>query len=72
MVSRLERRGWIVAFLVLMAFAVPWFWWGNDELLFGLPVWLVYHIAWLGLAALTFAVFARRAWGLGIAGGEPW
>lgn len=71
MVTRRERVAWIVVFATLLVFAVPWFWWGSDQLFLGLPVWIIYHIGWLGLASVVFALFARRAWGIGITGGEP-
>jgi len=66
MVERLEAYLWAVAFAVLVALAVPWFLWRDATVVAGLPVWLWWHIAWMGLAAVTFRLFARRAWGLGV------
>ncbi|MFB6165619.1 MAG: DUF3311 domain-containing protein [Haloarculaceae archaeon] len=65
--------GWAVAGLVLVVFAVPWFLWGTSDVVAGLPVWIWWHVGWLCLTAVVFAVFARTAWGLGIeapAGGD--
>ncbi|MFC6976222.1 DUF3311 domain-containing protein [Halomicroarcula sp. GCM10025709] len=61
-----RTAGWAVVGLVLMALAVPWFLWDSAQVVAGLPVWLWWHIGWMGLASLVFAVFARTAWGLGI------
>ena len=58
--------GWSVVALVLVALAVPWFLWAETGVVAGLPVWVWWHIGWLCLTALVFAVFARRAWGTGI------
>ncbi|MFP4530809.1 MAG: DUF3311 domain-containing protein [Halodesulfurarchaeum sp.] len=58
--------GWAGVFALLLGLAIPWFLWGSERLLFGLPIWLWWHIAWLGLAAIVFRVFATRAWGLWI------
>lgn len=72
-VSTTERVGWIVALASLPIFAIPWFLWGSELLMFGLPVWLWWHIGWMFLASLVFWLFTRRAWGLGIVthnGGE--
>ncbi|MFP4590809.1 MAG: DUF3311 domain-containing protein [Halobacteriales archaeon] len=71
MVGRLERIAWLLVAAVLVTFAVPWFWWGSDRLVLGVPAWVVYHVVWLVLASLAFGVFANRAWGLFITGGEP-
>lgn len=65
-ISTGERFGWILAFGLLVAFAIPWFLWGNDQLLVGLPVWLWWHVGWMVIAALVFWLFSRRAWGVGI------
>ena len=56
--------GWAGAFAVLLALAIPWFLWGSEQLVAGLPIWLWWHIAWLGLAAIVFRIFASRGWGL--------
>ena len=66
MASSVERYAWWVTFAVLIAFAVPWFLWGVDSVLAGLPVWLWWHVAWMVLASILFWLFTRRAWGLGI------
>lgn len=65
-VSTTEQVGWIVALASLPILAIPWFLWGNDLLVLGLPVWLWWHIGWMILASLVFWLFTRRAWGLGI------
>ena len=57
---------WIGGFAVLVAFAVPWFLWGNATVIGGLPVWLWWHIGWMALASVVFAVFTRRAWDRGV------
>lgn len=56
----------------LLALAVPWFLWGVDRVVWGLPLWLWWHVGWLLLASVAFWVFSRRAWGIWIvdAGGE--
>lgn len=61
-----EMYAWMAVFAVLIAFAVPWFLWGSSTLVAGLPVWLWWHIGWMVLAGATFALFARRAWGVGV------
>lgn len=66
MVPNAERAGWVLTFAVLVAFAVPWFLWGVDRVVAGLPVWLWWHIGWMGLAAIVFRLFTLRAWGLGV------
>ncbi|KAA9398487.1 DUF3311 domain-containing protein [Haloarcula sp. CBA1130] len=58
--------GWTVVALVLMALAVPWFLWDTSGIAAGLPVWLWWHIGWMALASVVFAVFARTDWGLGV------
>lgn len=63
-----ERYTWGVVFALLIVFAVPWFMWGDSTVLAGLPVWLWWHIGWMGLASLVFWLFSRRAWGLWIEG----
>ena len=68
MVSRAEAYGWWITFLVLIVLAVPWFLWGVDSVVAGLPVWLWWHVGWMALASLCFWLFTRRAWGLGIDG----
>jgi hypothetical protein len=63
---RVERYGWALVMAVLIALAVPWFLWGDSRVAFGLPVWLWWHIGWMGLTTALFYAFADRAWGLGI------
>ncbi|MDZ7850294.1 MAG: DUF3311 domain-containing protein [Halodesulfurarchaeum sp.] len=64
----MDRRsiGWALTFLGLVGLAIPWFLWGSQRVVAGLPIWLWWHIAWLGFAAIVFRVFATRAWGLWI------
>ncbi|ELY94470.1 DUF3311 domain-containing protein [Natrialba taiwanensis] len=62
----LELAGWITVGVVLCALAIPWFLWGNSTVVAGLPVWLWWHVGWMGLASVVFWYFARHAWGLGI------
>jgi hypothetical protein len=64
--STVRTVGWAVVALVLMALAVPWFLWDNSAIAAGLPVWLWWHIGWMVLASIVFAVFARTDWGLGV------
>ena len=59
-----ESSAWMAVFAVLIAFAVPWFLWGSSAVVAGLPVWLWWHIGWMVLTAVAFALFARRAWGV--------
>ncbi|QAU13670.1 DUF3311 domain-containing protein [Halorubrum sp. BOL3-1] len=54
---------WIPTFAILVAFAVPWPLWGVDRVVAGLPVWIWWHVAWLGLCTVLFALFVRTgAW----------
>jgi hypothetical protein len=55
--------GWGIVFVVLVALAIPWFLWGDETMVAGLPVWVWWHVAWMGLTAVAFAVFASRDWG---------
>ena len=58
---------WIPTFAVLVAFAVPWPLWGVDAVVAGLPVWIWWHVAWLGLCTALFALFVRSgAWERGM------
>jgi len=66
MVSTAEKYGWAVVFALLIAFAIPWFLWGDSRMALGLPVWLWWHIGWMVLASAAFWTFANRAWGIGI------
>jgi hypothetical protein len=61
---------WTAAFAVVIAFAVPWFLWRSDAVIGGLPVWLWWHVGWMGVTALVFRAFAKHAWGLGVRRGE--
>ncbi len=63
---RLELVGWIVVAVVLCALAIPWFFWGDATVVAGLPVWLWWHIGWMGLTSVVFYLFTQRAWGIGI------
>ncbi|WP_255197184.1 DUF3311 domain-containing protein [Halorarius litoreus] len=65
-VSRVEKALWALTLLVVVALAVPWFLWRSSSVAFGLPVWLWWHIGWMGLAAVVFYAFGQRAWGLGV------
>jgi len=57
---------WAGVAVVLVALAVPWFLWRSSTVAFGLPVWLWWHVGWMALTAVVFAVFARTDWGIGI------
>ena len=62
---------WIPTFAILVAFAVPWPLWGVDRVAAGLPVWIWWHVAWLGLCTASFALFVRSgAWERGM-GASP-
>ncbi|MFC7167582.1 DUF3311 domain-containing protein [Halospeciosus flavus] len=37
--------------------------WGDTTVVAGLPVWLWWHVGWLALTSVAFALFARRDWG---------
>ncbi|WP_058994653.1 DUF3311 domain-containing protein [Haloarcula sp. CBA1127] len=64
--STVRAAGWTVVALVLMALAVPWFLWDTSTIAAGLPVWLWWHVGWMALASVVFAIFARTDWGLGV------
>lgn len=66
MTSTAEGYGWGVLMGILIAFAIPWFLWGDSRIAFGLPLWLWWHIGWMIVATLVFWLFTRRAWGLWI------
>jgi hypothetical protein len=59
---------WSGVALVLAALAVPWFLWGSDAVVAGLPVWVWWHAGWLALTSVVFWVFTRVAWGVGVEG----
>ncbi|THE64562.1 DUF3311 domain-containing protein [Salinadaptatus halalkaliphilus] len=63
---RLEVWGWLVVGVVLSALAIPWFLWGDAMTVVGVPLWLWWHVGWMGLASVVFWLFAQRAWGIGI------
>ncbi|WP_254525163.1 DUF3311 domain-containing protein [Natrinema caseinilyticum] len=63
---RTELGLWIAVAVVLAGLAVPWFLWGSGTVVASLPVWLWWHVGWMGLASIVFWVFTRRAWGIGI------
>ena len=63
---RNETALWLAAAVVLAALAVPWFLWGSSAVVAGLPVWLWWHVGWMGLASVVFWAFTERAWGIGI------
>jgi hypothetical protein len=69
-IDPLEKFGWGVAMALITVFAVPWFLWGTDRVIAGLPVWLWWHIGWMVLAAGVFWGFTTRAWGVGITAGD--
>ena len=64
--DRLELAGWVAVAVVLSALAIPWFLWNDATIVAGLPLWLWWHVGWMGLVSIVFWVFARRAWGIGI------
>ena len=64
--DRRELVGWIAVAFVLVALTIPWFLWGETTVVYGLPVWLWWHIGWMILASLVFWLFTNRAWGIGI------
>ncbi|AHG00243.1 hypothetical protein HALLA_16985 [Halostagnicola larsenii XH-48] len=64
--SRAELVGWGVLGLALAVFSIPWFLWGNETVVAGLPVWLWWHVGWMVLTAVVFWIFTERAWGIGI------
>jgi hypothetical protein len=57
---------WSIVAVALVALAVPWFLWGSSRVIAGLPVWIWWHVGWLVLTSLVFAVFAHTAWGVGV------
>jgi hypothetical protein len=64
-----DRRSlllWAGVAVVLMALAVPWFMWGSDAVVAGLPAWVWWHVGWMGVAAAAFYAFTRTAWGVGV------
>jgi len=62
---------WIPIFAVLVALAVPWPLWGVDRVVAGLPVWILWHVAWLGLCTVLFSRFVGSgAWERGMGHSE--
>jgi hypothetical protein len=57
---------WIPVFALLVALAIPWFLWNDATVVAGLPVWLWWHVGWMVLTALAFALFVRGAWDRGM------
>lgn len=53
---------WAVVFALLLALSIPWFLWGESGVWLGLPSWVWWHVAWMGVAAVAFALFARFGW----------
>lgn len=71
MTSTVATYAWIGVMAVLVVLAIPWFLWGNSQVVAGLPIWVWWHVGWMILAAVVFWAFAKRAWGIGIEdGGE--
>jgi len=68
MASTVERYGWAAVMGTLVALAIPWFLWGVDRVVLGLPLWLWWHIGWMLVASVVFQQFTRRAWGIWIVG----
>lgn len=68
--SRRERIGWMLVAAIGLSLAIPWFLWGSDWLVFGLPVWLWWHVGWLVLASVAFYGFVTRSWGLFVLEGD--
>ena len=68
MPNRTSSFAWGVILFVLMALAIPWFLWDRSAVVAGLPVWLWWHIGWMVLASVVFAVFTRRGWGVWMGG----
>lgn len=66
--ERSEIVLWSVVAAVLVALAVPWFLWGDDTVVAGLPAWVWWHVGWLCVTSLVFWVFTRVAWGVGVEG----
>ena len=59
-----ESVVWALAFVVLAVLAVPWFLWGVDATVAGLPIWLWWHVGWLVLTTGVFFLFTRSSWGI--------
>jgi hypothetical protein len=63
---------WIGAFAILTLLGVPWFLWGEESIVAGLPIWLWWHIFWMALASVVFYLFTRESWDrmMGVDGGS--
>ncbi|MFC7098236.1 DUF3311 domain-containing protein [Halobaculum marinum] len=58
---------WVLVFAVLVAFAIPWFLWGDATVVAGLPLWLWWHVGWMVLATVAFYAFTRTGgWDRGV------
>lgn len=64
--DRLETLGWVTAAVLLAALAVPWFLWRDSTVVAGLPLWIWWHVGWMGLASVGFYTFTRYGWGVGV------
>ena len=53
---------WIGALATVVTLAVPWFLWRDATVVAGLPLWLWWHVGWMCLASVVFALFARTGW----------
>lgn len=53
---------WAAVFAVLVALAIPWFLWGDARVVAGLPLWLWWHIGWMGVATVAFYAFTQTGW----------
>lgn len=62
MSTRIRTVGWLLTATVLVVFSVPWFWWGDSRTAAGVPLWLWWHIGWMGVATVVFYVFANTDW----------
>ncbi|MDF9744595.1 DUF3311 domain-containing protein [Natrinema salsiterrestre] len=63
---RNELGLWVAVGVVLAGLAIPWFLWGSAIVVAGLPIWLWWHVGWMGAVSVVFWVFTQRAWGIGI------
>ena len=66
---RTETVLWATVALVLVALSIPWFLWGTETVVAGLPLWLWWHVGWMLVTAVVLWTFTRRSWGIGIDGG---
>jgi len=67
--QHLERAGWAIGAVVVVAASIPWFLWRDSTVVAGLPLWLWWHVGWLCLASLGFLAFTRYGWGIGVESG---